>query len=406
MAQQIAQNLLGSGYVNSAPTLAGSTLTLIDNKLYGGSRDHEGKWLWYTPSGAAPQETRVKSFEETAYKLNLYPALSVSTATTGAYEMLSDRLSRTMINNAINQALDEAVGGYYPPEESLALHADGVSLRYDLPSEFKLVKQVYYRASVASVQIDPCDSGWTQQANVTQAFDTTRKWQGGASLRLLLDIDLGANVDLGSKTIGSLDLSKYDTIEFWALSSFSLGPPSGSFSLRLTSGVTTVAFTIPDLTQNIPAFVRVSLAPNNARQLTAVTTVVFRQVSDLLGIYTIWLDDIKAVVNDSARWLPLPKQCWHIDHENQDLVLTETGRQVAGYSLLKIVGGSHPTRMTADTDVADVPEEFIVQRAIEILTPVARDMSTREAQMMLARAAQRAEQAKASFPFLSGRKVG
>ena len=363
IAQQVARNCLGAEYVTAAPTLAGDTLRLIDNKLHGGSQDHAGRWLWYTPSAATPEETRVKTFEANSNLLNLYPALSVSTATTGAYEMLSDRLSRTMINNAINQALDEVAGEFYPPEESLALHTDGKSLRYDVPSEFKRLRHVYYRRSVTSVQIDACDSGWTQQSNVTQAFDTTRKWQGSGSLRLVVDAAATAAASIASKTITALDMSTYDTLEFWILSSRALA--ASDLEVRLTSGATTISWQVPAITANIPTYVRVAGQPDFQRQLTAVVTVAVRQIVDI-GATTLWFDDIKAAVNDSAVWRPVSSRAWSLDKDTGDLVFTQEGMESIGYSLLKLVGGDAPLLLTADSDVNEVDDLFVIYRATEL----------------------------------------
>ena len=45
------------------------------------------------------------------------------------------------------------------------------------------------------------------------------------------------------------------------------------------------------------------------------------------------------------------------------MVLTPAGRNVAGYAALRLVGGDDPPLMTADSDVSEISDLFIIARA-------------------------------------------
>ncbi len=409
MAAQIASNVLGADFVASSPTLAGTALTLIDQKsLTGGNQDHRGKWLWYTPSGAAPQETRVAGFEASSHRLDLFPALSVSTATTGAYELLGDRLSRTMINNAINQAIDEAVGHVYPTETSFGLAADGVTLRYDLPSEIRLLQQVHYRTGVTGKVVHLCDALFdeTTDGDFTQSLQSEDKKQGSYSLRLVIAAGASAN-DKVTDSISSLDLSGMTHIEMWIKCTVAAAAAHLHLLLDDTAGCASPLETleVPALTADTWTYVRLALA--NPELDTAIISVGLRYTTDT-GAETVWIDGINAVNHDTADWEPLALQLYRVDRAARDLVLSEAGRAVAGQSLLKLTGGSHPTRMTSDDAVADIPEGFIVARATALLLMGGSQGSRADPSELRTLAsywAGRADQAKASFPPVWGKRA-
>ena len=401
--QSIAQNCLGPEFWVSEATAAGTVRVLEDNLLRGGDQDHRGKWGLMTSGTNLNTETRVEKHEASIHELTLDPELGASTADGDTYEMYSNWLSARMIHQAMLDAGTEAVGLVYEDEESLALHGDGVTARFDLPSEMDMVKAVYYRGYVVSRIIHNCDSVWdeTTDADFTQTAQTLDKKQGGGSLRLVIAAAAAAN-DLVTENISSLDLSQCTHLELWVKSTVATAASDLHILLDDTAACASPLETlsIPALVANTWTFVRVALA--NPALDTAIISVGFRYTVDI-GAATIFLDDIKGVAADTARWERLPDHLWRIDKEERDMVLTEAGMDRAGYHLLKLVGGSNPTRMTADTDTSDIPEDFVIARATSLLLMAGPE----EKRPLAAYWVKQAEALKAKFPWQIGvRRVG
>lgn len=352
-------------FEGSTTSASAGTSDIIDTKLRGAVNDFAGKWVIIT-SGARDGDTAiVTSSTVTPVTLTVSPALGGTLASGVTYELWDKEFRTTLVHNAINQAIHYATGKAFDPEEDVSLHLHASERRYVIPAVFgDHISKLERRYSFSSAVIDQCESGWTQQTNVTQAFDTTQRKEGSSSLRLVVAAGAGAAADIASKTIGSLDISRYDRIEFWIRSSVAVAT-AGDLTLRLTSGSVTVSFNIPALTANIWTFVRVTLNPDDARQLTAVTTVVFRQVTDI-GAATIWTDDIKAVENSTARWEEIRPHLWDIDQEAGEIVFKpEWG--TPPYNLLKITGGDKPVLLNADSTASEIDPMFVIAKATELV---------------------------------------
>ena len=200
-------------------------------------------------------------------------------------------------------------------------------------------------------------------ANVTIAFDQTQRREGAASLRLVLAADLVAGDNVASKTISSLDISKADRIEFWIRSS--VAAAAGAFTIRLTSGSTTVAFNVPALVANTWHYHRVAINPDDARSLTAVVTVVIRQVVDI-GAATLWVDDIRATENSTAEWEEIRGHLWDIDKEAAEIVFKPNFGTIP-YNLLKITGGGRPVLLNADGTVSEVDPFYMIAMTTHLI---------------------------------------
>jgi len=142
---------------------------------------------------------------------------------------------------------------------------------------------------------------------------------------------------------------------------------------------------------------------------TAIISVGMEYDSDL-GACTVWLDDIKAVKNDTATWTKLPRYQWRIDKEGeqgastQDLVFTDGGRSEVGYSLLKIRGGDEPAELSADSSTTEVPERYIVAYTTALMAQAGSLRPDADIDSMRNLAAfwfAKSEQAKNDFPFLT-----
>ncbi len=347
----------------------GSTTTLIDSNIpLGGPGDLKGKWLHFT-SGVnnSGLYRRVTDSSVTAFVTTLTFAPLVPDAPTSAQTYVlwgwPSGLHPQRLNEFINQALMEVAGAYYDPVESLALHADRRQARFDVPSGLTMIKAVMYRSRVESVQVHRADSAWDEAAaptNVTRSV-STEDYKVGGSNRFVVAGAFGTGL-LSSKAIGSLNLSRYTHAEFWI--KCSLATAAGDLQLLLDDTALAVSaletLSVPALVANTWTYVRVALA--NPRLDTAVISVGLNYTVDI-GAATIWINDVKAVLDDTATWSTLHRSTWRADKEARDLVLEREGVSQAGYSLLKLVGGDTPALLTTDSAVSEVPEVFVIARA-------------------------------------------
>ena len=364
--QQLRQSI---GYNLGALTAAtvtsnGSTTTLIDNLVRGGDDSQNGKWIYYTTSGSNSEKvTRVSDYVQSSTTMTLSPALAASTAADDTYEVWDDAYSPSIINEFINQAIIDATGHAYDPVEKLDLHGDGHSARLDIPSGISMVSRVDYRAAVDSVDIHNSESTFDEKtdSDFTQSLDTQDRKSGNSALRFVIAAGASAG-DFVTDSISSLDLSKYDTLEFWIKST--VATSAGNLKILLdntASGASPLeTLSVPALTADTWKFCRVSLA--NPETDSAIISVGFEYDSDL-GACTVWLDEVKAVRNDSAIWATLSRRAWRLDKEAADLVLTMDGRQSVGSRLIKLVGGDKPALLTADSTATEVDDQFVIAKA-------------------------------------------
>lgn len=364
--QQLRQSI---GYNLGALTAAtvtsnGSTTTLIDNLVRGGDDSQNGKWIYYTTSGSNSEKvTRVSDYVQSSTTMTLSPALAASTAADDTYEVWDDAYSPSIINEFINQAIIDATGHAYDPVEKLDLHGDGHSARLDIPSGISMVSRVDYRAAVDSVDIHNSESTFDEKtdSDFTQSLDTQDRKSGNSALRFVIAAGASAG-DFVTDSISSLDLSKYDTLEFWIKST--VATSAGNLKILLDDTASCASpletLSVPALTADTWKFCRVSLA--NPETDSAIISVGFEYDSDL-GACTVWLDEVKAVRNDSAIWATLSRRAWRLDKEAADLVLTMDGRQSVGSRLIKLVGGDKPALLTADSTATEVDDQFVIAKA-------------------------------------------
>ena len=362
LRQSIGYNL--GALTASTVTSNGSTTTLIDNLVRGGDDSQNGKWIYYTTSGSNSEKvTRVSDYVQSSTTMTLSPALAASTAADDTYEVWDDAYSPSVINEFINQAIIDATGHAYDPVEKLDLHGDGHSARLDIPSGISMVSRVDYRAAVDSVDIHDSESTFDEKtdSDFTQSLDTQDRKSGNSALKFVIAAGASAG-DFVTDSISSLDLSKYDTLEFWIKST--VATSSGNLKILLDNTASCASpletLSVPALTADTWKFCRVSLA--NPETDSAIISVGFEYDSDL-GACTVWLDEVKVVRNDSAIWATLSRRAWRLDKEAADLVLTMDGRQSVGSRLIKLVGGDKPALLTADSTATEVDDQFVIAKA-------------------------------------------
>ena len=374
-----------------------------DKTLYGGDDDHNGKYIRLTSGSNDGFDTRVfdyvagtsQAVSVTTQRVIVRPdATGLNFTAAQTYEMWDEPFPPTDIDDLINQAIVESTGRVYDPEESLALFADGFQTRFDMPSQFSMLQQVEWRSSVQFKSIDTAESAWTAGTNVTVSVDSKIKKQGAGSNKIVLAAGVSSGAVVAYKNITSIDISGYTHVEFWIRCTKAT---TSAADLKLLLDDTAAAVS-PKETLSIPAlsgdtwtFVRLALS--NPRDDTAIISVGLEDDVDI-GAETVWIDDIRAVHNDTGVWKRMPRHLWHIDKQSLDLVFTNAGRSLVGYAPLKLIGGDKPALLTADGTSSEVNDWYIESRATE-LAFIAAEMFDKAAYWH-----QFAEEAKRNLPVL------
>jgi hypothetical protein len=363
LRQSIGYNL-GAVYVSLASGNSTATNEITDNTLIGADGNHNGKWVVFNDaSGTAGQVTRVSDYTSSSTKLEVSPALAANPAISDTYELWDDIYPPARIDDLINQAILDATGATYDPVESLALHSDGKTLRYDIPSGISMIQNIFYRNSVDFTRLHSCNGAFdeTVDSDFTVTADTKIKKQGTASNKFVIADGASAG-DIATDSITSKDISGYDYIEFWARST--VATSAGNLKILLDDTASCASpletLSVPALTADTWTFCRVAL--DNPESDTAIISVGLEYDSDL-GACIVWLDDISVVKHDTAEWIKVPRRLWWIDKQEQDIVLNNSTHGVIRYNLLKLVGGDKPALLTSDSDTPEIDEQYLIARA-------------------------------------------
>ena len=398
---------------------AGSTTTLIDTNLIGGDDSHNGKWIIVSDaSDSSNVETRlVSDYTASAYRLTLQKALTFSTAAGDTYEIWDEPYDPAIIHDFINQAIIDVTGQAYDPIESpdmsssphTALFADGKTLRFDVPSNISIINRLYYRSSISFSRLHACNAAFdeTVDSDITVTVDTEDKKQGTGSNKFVIAAGASAG-DIATDSITSKDISKYDYLEGWIKST--VATSAGNLKILLDDSASCASpletLSVPALSADTWTYFRVALA--NPETDTAIISIGLEYDADL-NACQVRLDDLKVVQNDTAIWEIFPKHLWKIDRSARDLVLTDSGKFEAGYSMLKISGGDKPALLSADTTSSEVDDSYIIARATGLAFAASSGGANTDPDQKRQQAAfwlGLAEQAKRAFPLLiTGRVV-
>lgn len=387
---------------------AGTTSTLVDNKLdVGAEDDYRGFYIWFTSGNNANLVRRVTASQVITgiTTLVFMPTVTDATVANDTYQLIGKagfQPHPNIINGFLNQALIEVTGLAYDPEESVALHGDGRQKVFPVPSEFKMLNGVFTRERVEGTLIHDATTEWDAAAapsNVTRSVDTQDYKFGSGSNRFVIAGAFTTGV-ISSKTIASLNLAKCDYAEFWVKSSTATA--AGDFQLLLDDTALCVSpvetLSIPALTANTWTFVRVALA--NPRLDTAIISVGLNAAVDVAA-NTIWISDVRAVLDGTAQWVKMDKNNWRVDEEARTLVFN----YAPANRLIKITGGDTPLLLSSDTSVTEVDDQFVIARATELTLLSLGGGPSSDPDALRALASywgERANQAKRSLPMLVG----
>ena len=363
LRKAVGRNL---GKMITGTATGGSTSTTVDTSLFGGDDEYNGSYIHFTSGNKIGTTHRVSDYTSSSQTLTHKTTTSGAIADGVTYELWESGFDPDVIDEYINQAIWEITGRVYDPVENLDVHTDRIDARWEIPSGINMIQDIYYRDKFTVKQLHNCNTAFDDSvdSDFTITADTEDYKTGSASNKIVIAVGASAG-DTASDTITSVDISKYDYIEFWIKSS--VATSAGNLKIHLVdAGGIEESLDVPALTANVWKYCRVALvAPYDN---TAITQVRFEYDSDL-GACVVHLDDIKAVKNDTAVWEKLPRDTWRIDKEGSqgastaDLVLSDRGRALASYRLIKLSGGDVPAELSSDSSTTEVPERYIVAYA-------------------------------------------
>ena len=231
-----------------------------------------------------------------------------------------------------------------------------------------MLHKVQFRTSIEAIQIEAATDAWTESVDgdVTASQDTKDKKRGAGSFKMVVATGASANDILATQKITSKNIAGMDYVEFWIKSTAAF-PASGDLQLLLDDTANCASpvetLNIPALTADTWTFVRLPLA--NPELDTALISVGLKYVTDI-GATTIFLNDIKAVLNSTAKYADIPKHLWGVDPSTRDLTLRPSVRASVGYSMLKLHGGDTPATLDADATVCEVDDWYVIARATSL----------------------------------------
>jgi len=386
---------------------SGSTTTAVDATLFGGDDEYNGYYIRIT-SGTYDGTTRRISDYTSSTGTMTFAAVAGTIAGSVTYELWENGFDPDVIDEYINQSMWEITGRVYDPVENLGLHTDRINARWEIPSGIEMIQDIYYRDKFTVKELHNCNTAFDESvdSDFTITANTEDYKTGSASNKIVIAAGASAG-DTASDTITSVNIEKYDYIEFWIKST--VATSSGNLKIHLVdAGGIEESLDVPALTADTWKYCRVALS--NPEDNTAITQIRFEYDSDL-GACVVYLDDIKAVKNDTATWEKLPRDTWRIDKEGtaqgastQDLVLSDRGRALASYRLLKIVGGDKPAELSSDSDTTEVPERFVVAYATALAAQagsIRQELDTDGMRTLAGFWHNKAAEARNALPFLT-----
>ena len=379
LRQSIGFNL--GSIITSTTTSAGSTSAFTDTELPGGDQWANGRHFMQTSGDNDGSVRIVEDFTGGAKTGRFRTAMGSAVASGVTYELHDKDMPPARYHDFINRAIRTVTRKGAPPKTDLTIHTSRHVRSHALPTALTGIRHIQYRCYYDHVQIDNCDSTWSElvDGDVTASLDYEDVREGSGACKFVLGANLGAGDIIASESVGSLDLSGMTHFEGWIKSTVATSAGDLQFILSTTAsaGTETELVSVPALTANTWTRLRVALSAPSA--LTAIVSVGLKHTTDL-GEATVHVDGLEATEDGSETWATLHRNDYRIDRDQRELVITPTGSYV-GHSLLKILGVQKPTELTSDTDTCDVDPEFIIAYATSqlMLARADRNATSRQA---------------------------
>ena len=345
-------------------TGSGSTSTGVDADMPNANDHENGNHLVFT-SGTNDGAIRIQTSyvgSSTTFTTR-GDVLAASTADGDTYESWDEDMPPARVHDMIDRAVRTITRKGAPPSTDISLHTYRDRRNFEFPTAFVGLQHLNYRSSYTWTSIHNCNTVFDElvDTDVTASADGEDYASGNSANKFVLAAGLGATDIIASDSISSLDLSGYDTVEFWIKSTVAL--TAGQLRLRLSASASAAATTeelaIPATSAGTWTRHQVALA--NPQSDTAIISVGLIHTSDI-GAATVWLDEVRAFVEDSSIWSRVSRANYTRDKDRRELVLNGAAYSQTRYSLLKMEGYKKPTALTADSSTCDVEPEYLIMR--------------------------------------------
>ena len=345
-------------------TSSGSTSTGVDAEMPNANDHENGNHLVFT-SGTNDGAIRIQTsyVGSSSTFTTRGDVLAASTADGDTYESWDEDMPPARVHDMIDRAVRTITRKGAPPSTDISLHTYRDRRNYEFPTAFVGLQHLNYRSSYTWTSIHNCNTVFDElvDTDVTASADGEDYASGNSANKFVLAAGLGATDIIASDNISSLDLSGYDTVEFWIKSTVAL--TAGQLRLRLSASASAAATTeelaIPATSAGTWTRHQVALA--NPQSDTAIISVGLIHTSDI-GAATVWLDEVRAFVEDSSIWSRVSRANYTRDKDRRELVLNGAAYSQTRYSLLKMEGYKKPTALTADSSTCDVEPEYLIMR--------------------------------------------
>ena len=213
LRRSVGRNL---GKMTTGTATGGSTSTTVDTSLFGGDDEYIGSYIHFTLGNKIGTTHRISDYTSSSQTLTHKTTTSGAVANLDTYELWENGFDPDVIDEFIDQAVLELAGRAYDPIENLDIHTDGINARWEIPSNIEMIQDVYYRDKFTFKELHNCGTTFDQtlDGDITQSIDTEDYKRGKNSLRLDIATGLAAN-DFITDSITSVNISKYDYLEFW-----------------------------------------------------------------------------------------------------------------------------------------------------------------------------------------------
>ena len=345
-------------------TGSGSTSTGVDAEMPNADDHENGNHIVFT-SGTNDGAIRIQTSyvgSSTTFTTR-GDVLAASTADGDTYESWDEDMPPARVHDMIDRAVRTITRKGAPPSTDISLHTYRDRRNYEFPTAFVGLQHLNYRSSYTWTSIHNCNTVFDElvDTDVTASADGEDYASGNSANKFVLAAGLGATDIIASDNISSLDLSGYDTVEFWIKSTVAL--TAGQLRLRLSASASAAATTeelaIPATSAGTWTRHQVALA--NPQSDTAIISVGLIYTADI-GAATVWVDDVRAFVEDSSIWSRVSRANYTRDKDRRELVLNGAAYSQTRYSLLKMEGYKKPTALTADSSTCDVEPEYLIMR--------------------------------------------
>lgn len=386
LEQSGGSNTLQVTGTSSADAWVASALT------FGSSNEHRGKWVIGVGGTAANVGfvRRVSTSTSSNTRLTFITSWPAAPDTSQTFELWDEWASPVLIHDYINRAISEATKkGAVAYRELFHTGGNIKTFALSIGSSAIGVQEIEYRSRWTGLQLTSLDTAMSSAANVTAETDSANKREGVASARINIAAAFSSATVAATSSFGTVDVSRYSHLEFWAMSNVTT--TSSSLRVRLGEGDTNrETLNLPALNASSWTYVRLALANPNLD--SAITRFMLMSGASDAGSMTVWQDDVTVVSDGSEDWTRLNRRFWGLDQANRSIVFE--GDASVPYALVRATVRRAPNLLATDSATCEVDPDYVINsvtakllRSRADLSGAGRDAALQEAD----RAEQRAQ---------------